>query len=287
MIPTRNRADCLRACLEAVLAQTDALSDEVIVADDGSDLGVDELVEEFPSVTWLRLPHLGTCAARNRAIEAASGDVILFIDDDIVCSDGLVEKHRTFHSDHVELFDCMVGLVTWDRTRPITRHMRWLEDGGPLFAFNTIADPENVDPRHFCTANVSVKSGFLRLVDGPFDERISRFTDVELGLRLADKGLRLHFQEDAVGWHLRSDTPASTDLRMFEVGRASVLLDKVHPGIAPPAAEMTAARQARVIAAHILTPLSPLLPASVADRVWGSRAAWAYARGRASMKEVV
>ena len=55
VIPTRNRADCLRAWLEAVLAQTDALSDEVIVADDGSDLGVDELVEEFPSVTWLRL----------------------------------------------------------------------------------------------------------------------------------------------------------------------------------------------------------------------------------------
>jgi len=284
VIPTRNRADSLRSCLTAVLEEIDPVRDEVIVADDGSGDAIVSVVNDFPAVTWLRLSHAGTCAARNRAVGAATGDVVLFLDDDIVCSEGLVDKHRRFHSDHIDVVDCLVGLVTWDQTRPISKHMVWLEDGGPLFSFNTIADPEDVDPRHFCTANVSVKRDFLVQVEGPFDERIKRFTDVELGLRLADLGMRLHFASDAVGWHLRSDTPASTDQRMFEVGKASVLLDEIHPGIAPSAADLSMARGLRVLAARMLTPIAPVLPSSIANRIWASRAAWSYARGRSAAR---
>jgi len=282
VIPSRNRSESLRLCLTALLEQIDPALDQVIVADDGSGPGLDSLVQEFPAVLWLRLAHGGTCAARNAGVRAAAGDVVLFIDDDIVCSEGLVEKHRAFHSGHPGREDCLVGLVTWDPTRPITSHMVWLEDGGPLFAFNTIDNATSVDPHHFCTANVSVKKAFLGLVLGPFDERLKRFTDVELALRLAQHGMRLSYAEGAIGWHLRKDDPASTDRRMFEVGKASVVLDELHPGAAPAAVDLTALAVAKARIARLLTPLTPVLPSSVADRVWASRAAYAYARGHSA-----
>ena len=280
VIPTRDRAASLRLCLAALVAQLDPEFDEAIVVDDGSADETASLAVEFPSVIWLRQESLGTCAARNQGVAAANGEVVLFIDDDVVCSPGLITKHRDFHRLHSEMKTALGGLVTWDPTRPISKHMLWLEDGGPLFAFNTIEDFEDVDPRHFCTSNVSVKRQFLASVDGPFDVRIRRFTDVELGLRLASEGMVLHFDPDAIGWHLRSDTPATTDQRMFDVGKASVLLDQIHPGIAPHAAPRTATRATKAALSKLLSPIAPLLPHAAADRIWASRAAWAYSAGR-------
>jgi hypothetical protein len=101
-----------------------------------------------------------------------------------------------------------------------------------------------------------------------------------LGARLAAAGMRLHYDSEAIGWHLRSDTPATTDQRMREVGQASVLLDQIHPGIAPASAARTRWRHVKVVLARLLTPAAPLLPAALANKVWAARAAWSYAEGR-------
>lgn len=282
VIPTRDRADSLRRCLREVASQIDPVLDQIVVVDDGSSDSTRGLKDEFPELTWIRLEGEGTCAARNRGVAAATGDVILFIDDDILCSSGMVERHRDFHKRHPSFEDVLVGLVTWHQDARITSHMRWLEDGGPLFAFNLIEDPDDVDPRHFCTANSSVKAEFLRRVSGPFEERIRRFTDVELALRLEKQGLRLHYEPEAIAWHLRVDDEVSTDERMFQVGRASVVLDSIHPGVAPAPMELRPSSKAKFVVARLLTPLTPVMPSLLRDRVWSMRAAWSYASGRAA-----
>lgn len=251
------------------------------MADDASTDHTRDVLARFPEVRAVpREVEGGASAARNSALRVASAPLILFLDDDIEVERDLIRRHLEHHGAHPEAEAALTGLVTWTRTAPISRHMRWLERGGPLFAFDTIADPDDVEPVHFCTANSSVKAAMLDRVDGPFDERLRRFTDVDLGLRLSGAGMRLRFDADAVAWHLRSDTPSSTDDRMRAVGRASVMLDAIHPGVAPPAAPLTAVRRAKLIVARLLGPLAPVLPESVADRIWSARAAWAYAAGR-------
>ena len=280
VIPTRNREWELERCLAAVLNQTDTKLDEVLVVDDRSQDGTRALLAQHPSVTVIDGSGVGASAARNLAVSRASGGIVLFVDDDIVLCDGAVARHVEFHTDHPATEDALIGLVTWDPRRPITRHMIWLEDGGPLFSFNTIVSRDGVDPRHFCTANASVKRTLLERVDGPFEERIRRFTDVELGQRLTAQGMNLHYDPDLVGWHLRFDTPATTDERMFEVGRASVMLDTLHPGVAPQAAPVTALRRMKAGAARALEPATGLMPDRLAGKVWETRAAWAYGLGR-------
>jgi len=283
VIPTRDRWEMLTRCLTALDRACEGVDGavEVLVADDASVEAVSPEQGKNISLRVLRRETAGgSSAARNLALSVTSAPLVLFIDDDIEVEFDLVERHIRHHELHSAESEALVGLVTWTRARPVTAHMRWLEKGGPLFAFDTIKDPGNVDAAHFCTANVSVKRSLLGKVAGPFDERLRRFTDVELGVRLAGAGMRLRYDPLAVAWHLRHDTPASTDDRMRVVGEASVVLDSIHPGLAPPAAPYSKIGAAKATVARGLSPFAPVMPEHLADRVWSSRAAWAYAEGR-------
>jgi CDP-glycerol glycerophosphotransferase len=97
VVAFHERTDYLDHCLDALARQTyPAL--EVVVADDGSTsrAATDYLAElEGRQYPWpfrvLRLPRGGVAATRNRAAEASSHGTLLFVDDDDVPYDTLVE----------------------------------------------------------------------------------------------------------------------------------------------------------------------------------------------------
>lgn len=80
VVPTRDRPGDLARCLTALARQGEDL--EVVVVDDGSaDRAAVASVAQDASVL-LRRGGDGPAAARNAGIAAASGDVVLFVDDD-------------------------------------------------------------------------------------------------------------------------------------------------------------------------------------------------------------
>ena len=84
-IPTKNRLKLLNRAIESVKKQT-YKDIEIIVVDDGSTDGTTEyLAQEINSGTLKAIfnkKSLGACAARNKAIEMATGDFITGLDDD-------------------------------------------------------------------------------------------------------------------------------------------------------------------------------------------------------------
>ena len=81
MIGVYNGAPYLGEAIESVLAQ-DYAPLELIVCDDGSTDGSAEVAQAFDGVLVVRQKNAGNGAARNRAIEEATGELYAFLDAD-------------------------------------------------------------------------------------------------------------------------------------------------------------------------------------------------------------
>jgi glycosyltransferase involved in cell wall biosynthesis len=100
IVTTYNREDALAAVLRSLGRQTDP-DFEVIVADDGSGPGTAALVEAAKATIGHRVEHVwhedrGFRAGeiRNRAILAARGDYIVFLDGDCIARPDFIAVHR-------------------------------------------------------------------------------------------------------------------------------------------------------------------------------------------------
>lgn len=207
---------------------------EVVVVDDGSTDGTSERVQslDLPYRLVLRTQaNQGLAGARNTGIMAASGWVVLFIDDDVLADKRLLAEHLRSHFKHRKAV--VNGWVNHVETpvRPEKRRF-------------TMAD---ISTSFFWTSNVSVKREHL-LAAGLFDEDFKEYgwEDQELGLRLMALGLKARNNYKAVGYHVKRP-PESTDvkgmLRQAEAkARTALLYIKKHPrlrsrfatGIHPP-----------------------------------------------------
>ena len=79
VIPTYNRAHLLKDAIQSVLVQT--FTDfEIIIVDDGSTDDTRELINSFddPRIRYVKQENAGVSAARNRAMELATGELIAF-----------------------------------------------------------------------------------------------------------------------------------------------------------------------------------------------------------------
>jgi len=88
VIPAYNEAERIGAVLEPLRATP--LVDEIVVVDDGSTDGTAEIAKRY-GVKLIRLPeNKGKAAALDAGVRAAEGDVLLFLDADLV---GLRPEH--------------------------------------------------------------------------------------------------------------------------------------------------------------------------------------------------
>ncbi len=201
VIPTYNRLPILRQCLTALERQQlgGPLQDyEVVVVDDGSTDATVTWLEaacasgELQRVRLLRQEHGGPAAGRNRGVEAARGDVIVFIDSDLVVTESFLLQHARRLQDD------------------------WQRRGDRLsFTYGAVINTANFEQptseRHklrdlswayFATGNVAIERQLL-LRAGLFDTafRLYGWEDLELGERLRRLAVRLVRCPEAVGYH--------------------------------------------------------------------------------------
>lgn len=106
VVPTFNRGRALEETLERLLAtEMDKGDDlEIIVVDYGSVAPAREAMSckrfnllQHPNLRWLRQRNGGPASARNAGFHSASGDIVLFVDDDILAPRSLVRAHVAAH----------------------------------------------------------------------------------------------------------------------------------------------------------------------------------------------
>jgi len=95
IIPTKNRAQDLQQTIRTLLAQT-RLADELVIVDQSQ-------TESAIDAGSLRLKHVykpritGACQARNEGMRQATGDIWLFLDDDVLLESDFIQKLLTAH----------------------------------------------------------------------------------------------------------------------------------------------------------------------------------------------
>jgi glycosyltransferase involved in cell wall biosynthesis len=84
IVPTRDRARLLREALASIRAlESDAMTFEILVGDNGVDPASRAAAEEFGAI-YIKVDRNGAGAARNAGLKAATGAFIAFLDDDDV-----------------------------------------------------------------------------------------------------------------------------------------------------------------------------------------------------------
>lgn len=238
LLPTYNRPDALHRTLRALEKQTVNMGRcEVIVVDDGSTDSTARVLDQFVEQTCLSCFYAllkengGPARARNIGLTECRGQAILILGDDIEPSLDLVEKHLQFHQLNPEPECALLGFVSFPKELSVNPFMEWLETDGRKYFFNYVAlkAGQTVDPLFFYTCNVSVKASLLQK-SGWFDESFpyASHEDLELGYRLADKGMRLVYDPSAKGYHWHILTINGIARRTYLMGHsANIFWQKV------------------------------------------------------------
>lgn len=234
VIPTYGKPETLPLVMRHLEAQTLPRSRfEVLVIDDGSpddtSARLATMAKETPlAFRWLRQENRGVSATRNRGAREAKGDLVLLIQDDILATPDLLERHLALHRRHPERTAVVVGRVTWPPGWTIDHFMEWLDNGGPQFRYHQVRGRTTVTYKHMYTCNVSFKR--QALLDAPFDEEIVYgFEDIELAWRLQGQGFTFYFDESALGYHHHRRSFEDFRKRQFKAGQSMYVAFRNHP----------------------------------------------------------
>ncbi len=177
VLPTYNRGWIVEEAVDSVLSQ-DYPAMELIVVDDGSTDGTPEILDRYGDrIRVIRQRNRGVSAARNAGIDAASGELIAFLDSDDRWLEGKVREQVRFFRDHPEALICQteeIWIRDGIRVNPKRRHRK--RSGG---IFIPSLDLCLVSP-----SAVMVKRRLFDLV-GTFDEALPACEDYDLWLRVS------------------------------------------------------------------------------------------------------
>ena len=203
VIPTWNRADLLARTIDKIEHQTLSrdLYEVIVIDNDSTDdtqTILDQKSRAYRQLKTFSQSKRGAAATRNVGIQAAAGDIILFIDDDIQAEPDLIESHCRYHQKHPDS-SIIGGLITsWNDSRDA--FLRYLRDRGIFNPYSIARGP--MDFSYYHTGNVSTARSALLDVGG-FNEQFAVYgmEDIELGYRLERRGSRMVHGPEAKAVH--------------------------------------------------------------------------------------
>jgi glycosyltransferase involved in cell wall biosynthesis len=226
VVPTYNRKENLKRTLDGLAQQTFLTQSpqsssrvenemEVVVVSDGSTDGTVEFIAEYAktlpyTLHFVQQENGGPSRARNRGITEATGEVVVFIDDDVEPVPELVARHWSHHEKDEKIAVVAPMVQADDRRWKEPVWIAWehamLEKQYHMLRHNLWG---GVGPNHFYSGNASVRREHLNAVNG-FDIGFTRQEDVELAQRLvAQCGVHFTYDDLAKGMHRPERTFAS------------------------------------------------------------------------------
>lgn len=222
VVPAYRNAAGLAECVQALLA-SDTPPHEIIVVDDASGDDTSAVASRF-GVRGLRLErNSGAGVARNHGAREASGEVLLFVDSDVVVAPDTVGRVAGVLQERPEFAAVFGSYDASPRARGLVSQFRNL-----LHHFvHQQGDPE---ASTFWTGCGAIRRPVFESVGGFDTGRYSRsIQDIELGYRLREAGHRILLDKQLYVTHLKRWSLAlflKTDLLYRAIPWSRLILER-------------------------------------------------------------
>jgi glucosyl-dolichyl phosphate glucuronosyltransferase len=216
IIATHRRPESLKRLVARLAPQVQGGERELLVAENGSEAPT-ALDDTGLPILHLHDSNVGKCRVQNRALAEASGEIIVFLDDDLVVSDGYLDAVEEFFANHRE-FAAMKG-----RTLPVEDPVAKAGVMAPYLDLPISDHGEQVrEVLGVLGANMAFRAFALQQV-GPFDERLGpgacgHEEETEMSARLRRAGFRIGYAPKALVYHEVDVTRANRD-RFIRIAR--------------------------------------------------------------------
>lgn len=200
VVPFYGSLDQLRACLDALQAQTYPRDRfEIILVNNGWPGDLSALQTDFPDVQWLWEPTPGSFRARNTGVRAARGAVIALTDSDCLPVPTWLEAGvRNLQSGAPRL---LAGRVNYQETGRLNLYAMFEQEFFMLHRQKFLVEALNVA----ATANLFAWRAVFEEV-GYFDPVLLQWGDGEWTQRMVRQGETLGYCDDALILHPRRST---------------------------------------------------------------------------------
>jgi len=201
VIPTFNGASRISSCLRSLQAIASPQV-EILVVDDGSTDNIVEVISQFPRVRLFTQANTGPAAARNRGAAEASGQVILFTDDDCIPESNWLEAMLEPFKDP-EVVGAK-GVYRSRQTQLLARFVQ-IEYEDKYRIMRSLPDIDFID-----TYSAGYRRDRFFEMDG-YDTSfpVASSEDIELSYRMSARNWKMKFVPAAVVYHTHPDSLAS------------------------------------------------------------------------------
>ena len=225
LVLTKNDAQGIDACLQAVYSQKQVDPFEVIIVDSGSTDGTLDVLRRFP-VHLKQIPaetfhHART---RNFAASHATGEILIFLSQDAVPA-----SDRWLSAMISNFVDPRVGAV-YGRQLPKTGSSLERQD-----ALDAVYGDQRIvkDPAHrngfgyrfyhFSDVNAAIRRSVWQAM--PFPEELKVFEDLGIAKLILDSGWKIVYEPGATVLHSHQHTTIGLLKRYFDIGYTLKLLE--------------------------------------------------------------
>lgn len=189
---------------------------ELLIAENGTAAPV-HLDAAIGQHRHLHEPRAGKCRIQNRAIAEGSGEILVFLDDDLTVAPDYLDAVEGFFDEHAE-FAAMKGRIVAAEDPE--------EKVGPMAVYLDLPIADHGDQvcevRGVLGANMAFRASAIRQV-GAFDERLGpgacgHEEETEMSARIRSAGLRIGYAPRAVAYHEVDSNRADRD-RFIRIAR--------------------------------------------------------------------
>ena len=231
VVPTFNRREMVKRAVESLFAQKfHAGKYEIIAVVDGSEDGTADALREMKAPCRFRIveqPNGGLAAARNSGARVAKGDLLLFLDDDMLCVPELLEAHVEAHRNAPRTvgFGC---IFLSPESPPSLAAECFNRELGAFYLQQQAQGGAAMEDLEHVFGNSSLPRKLLEDAGG-FDASFRMREDLELWVRLASMQVRPTYVGRAIAYqyYVKTNADLIRDSEAFAV--ADVMFARKHP----------------------------------------------------------